>query len=150
MNGLSFHVKSYIGFSNFCNSGQNILRNFTILAKLPQPFGVFGGHNFCMASSLLLNGLMQTFMSFMNIMFPIYCNSVLNNWHFFRDILRPFLSKAFHKSSNFAIYHLFQGAKINRSSIIASQCFLLCKHSKIAFMYGCQSEGDIFNPMGIL
>ena len=103
MNCLPFIVKLYIGLSNFCNSGQNMLRKFTIPAKHLQPFGVVGGHSFCMASSPLHNGLTQTFLSLMNIMFPIYCDSVLNRWHFFGDILRPFLSRAFNKSSNFDI-----------------------------------------------
>ena len=80
----------------------------------------------------------------------MYCNSVLNNWHFFRDILRRFLSNAFNKSSNFIICALFEGVNSNKSSIIASQCFLFCKHSKIAFIYDCQIEGHIFNPIGIL
>ena len=120
---LPFLVKSHIGLSNFCNSGQNILRKFTIPAKLLQLFSVVSGHNFCMTLSLLLNGLMQTFLSFMNIMFPMYCNSVLNNWHFFRDILRLFMSKAFNKSSNLAICALSEGVNNNKPSIIDSQCF---------------------------
>ena len=90
MNCLPFLVKSYIGLSNFCNSGQNILRKLTIPVKLLQPIGVVGSVNFCMAYNLLLNGLTQTFLSFINITFPLYCNSALNNWHFFGDILRPF------------------------------------------------------------
>ena len=35
-------------------------------------------------------------------------------------------------------------------SIIASQYFLLCKHSQIALMYVCQIDGDILGPIGIL
>ena len=118
--------------------------------KLLQTFGVVGNCNFCMAWRLLLNGLTQTFLSFINIMFPMYCNSVLNNWHFFGDVLSPFLSKAFNKSSNFTICALLEGVNSNKSSITALQCFLLCKHSKIVFIYDCQIEGDIFNPIGIL
>ena len=38
----------------------------------------------------------------------------------------------------------------NRSFIIASQYFLLCKQSHITFMYGCQIKGEIFDPLGIL
>ena len=34
--------------------------------------------------------------------------------------------------------------------MIASQYFLLWTQSKIAFMYDCQIEGEIFNPIGIL
>ena len=149
-NCIHFLVKLYIGLSSFCNSGQNILRKFTIPGKLLQPFGVVDDHKFCMALSLLLNGLTQTFLSFMNITFPIYCNSVLNSWLFFRDILRSFLSKASNKSSHFAICTLFKGVKSNKSSTIASQCFLLCRHCKYVFLYDCQIEGEIFDPIGIL
>ena len=42
------------------------------------------------------------------------------------------------------------GVTNKRSSIIASQYFLLCKQSNIVFMYECQIEGETFNPMGIL
>ena len=80
----------------------------------------------------------------------MYCNPVLNNSHFFGGILGPFLSNAFNKSSNFAICMLFKGVNSGKSSIIALQCFLLCKHSKIAFIYNCQIEVYIFNPIGIL
>ena len=31
--------------------------------------------------------------------------------------------------------------------MIASQYFLLCKHSNIVFMQDCHIEGDIFNPI---
>ena len=150
MTYLPFLVKSYIGLSNFCNSGQNILKKLTIPVKPQQPFGVVGSFNFCIASNLLLNGLTQTFLSFINIVFPMYCNSVLNNWHFFGDILRPFLRKAFSKSSNFAMLAFFEGVKSSKSSIIASQCFLLCKQSNIVFIYDCQIEGEMFNPIDIL
>ena len=33
---------------------------------------------------------------------------------------------------------------------MASQEFLLCKQSSIAFVWDCQIEGDIFNAIGIL
>ena len=56
----------------------------------------------------------------------------------------------FSKSSNFAICALFEGVNNGKSSIIASKCSLLCKHSKITFMYNCQIEGEMFNAMGIL
>ena len=39
-NGLPFLVKSYMGFNNFCNSGQNMLRTFTIPAKHLHPFTI--------------------------------------------------------------------------------------------------------------
>ena len=120
-NCLPFLVILYIGLSNFCNSGQNKIRKFSILVKLLQPFGVAGNCNFCMASSLLLYGLMQIFLCFMNISFPIYCNSLLNSWHFFGDSLSPFLSKSFNKSSNFAVCTPFEGVKSNKLSVIASQ-----------------------------
>ena len=57
MTCLPFLVKLYIGLSNFCNSGQNILKQLTIPVKLQQPFGVVGSLNFCTVSNLLLNGL---------------------------------------------------------------------------------------------
>ena len=109
------------GFINFCNSGQNKLRKFTIATKLLHPSTVVGGFNFCIASGLHLSGLMQTLLSFMKIVFPMYCKSVLNNWHFFRDILSQFFNKAVSKSSNFAICDCFEGVNNKRSSIIASQ-----------------------------
>ena len=52
--------------------------------------------------------------------------------------------------SNFAMFDFFDGVNNNRSSIIAFQYFLLCKHSNIALMYHCQSEDKIINPIGIL
>ena len=38
----------------------------------------------------------------------MYCNSALNNWHFFGEILSPFLSYTFNKSSNFAMCDFLQ------------------------------------------
>ena len=149
MNCFPFLLKSYIGFNSFCNSGQNILRKFTIPAKLLHPLTVVGGCYFWIASNLLLNRLMQTLLSCINIMLPIYCNSVLNNLHFFQKIASQFFSKDFNKSSNFAMYDFFDGVNNNRSSIIASQYFLFCKHYNIAFIWDCQIEGEIFNPIGI-
>ena len=134
MNCLPFLVKSYIGFSNFCNSGQNILRKFTIPVKLLHPFAVVGGYNFCIASNLFLKGLTQTLLYFMKIVLPIYCNSVLNNWHFFGDILSPVFNKALSKSSNFAMCDLFDWVNNKRSSIIASQYFFPCKQCNSVFM----------------
>ena len=93
---------------------------------------------------------MQTLLSFMNIVFPIFCNSILKNWHSFEDILSLFFYKAFSISSNFATCYFFDGVNNNRSSIIVSQYFLLCQQSNIAFIYDCQIEGEIFNPIGIL
>ena len=110
---------------------------------------VVGGCSFCMASILLLHGLTQIFLFFMNIVFPMYCNSVLNNWHFFGDILSPFFNKDFRRSSNYAMCDFFDGVN-NRSSVIVSQYFLLCKQSNIAFIYDCQIEGEIFHPIGIV
>ena len=83
-------------------------------------------------------------------MFLMFGNSVLNDWHFIGDILSPFFNKAFSRSSNFAMCDFFNGVNNNRSSIIASQYFLLGKQSNIAFVYNCQIEGEIFNPIGIL
>ena len=134
MNCLPFPVKSYIGFSNFCNSGQTLLRKFTIPVKLLHPFAVVGGCNFCIASNLFLKGLTQTLQSFMKTELPIYCNSVLRNWLSFRDILSLFFSNALSKSSNFAMCDFFDGVNYKKSSIIASHYVLLCKQSNVAFM----------------
>ena len=87
INYLLFLVKLYIGSNHFCSSGHNILRKLTIPIKLLHPLTVVGGYNFCIASHLLLNGLIQTLLYFINIVFPMYCNSVLNNLHFFGEIL---------------------------------------------------------------
>ena len=92
---------------------------------------------------------MQALLSFINIVSPIYSNSFLNNWHFFGEILRPLLRNTFNKSSNLAIWDFFDGVSNNRSSIIASQYFLLCKHSKMTLIYHCQIEGETFNSIGI-
>ena len=64
----------------------------------------------------------------------MYCNSVLNNWHFFGEILSLFFNKAFNRSSSFAMCGFFDEVNINRPSVIASQYFLLYKHSNIAFI----------------
>ena len=50
----------------------------------------------------------------------------------------------------FATYEFFDGVNNNRSFRITSQYFLLCKQSNIAFIYDCQIECEIFNPIGIL
>ena len=125
MKCLPFLARSFIGFKSFCNSGQNILTKFTIPAKLQQPLTFGGGFNCCIASILLLMGLTCTCLSFMNIVLPIYCNSVLNNWHFFGDISNPFLHKAFNKSSSLWKCVSLDGVNNNRSSISAPQHFLL-------------------------
>ena len=78
INCLPFLVKSYIGFSNFCNLGQHLLLMFTIPAKLLHPLNVVVNLHFCIASNLL-NGLTQTVLSCINIVLPLYCISVLNS-----------------------------------------------------------------------
>ena len=70
-NGLHFLIKSYMGFNHFCSSEQNILRKFTIPTKLLHPFTVVGGYSFWIASNLLLRGLMQALLSFINISLPM-------------------------------------------------------------------------------
>ena len=124
-NGLPFLVKSYLGFRSFCSSQKNMLRKFTTPAKLPHPLGVFGGCSFCIASNLLLNGFMHTFLLSINISFPIYCKLALNNWHFLGNIFNLFFHKALNISSNLFICNSFDGVKSIRSSMIASQYFLL-------------------------
>ena len=48
------------------------------------------------------------------------------------------------------MWDFFDEVNKSRSSIIASQYFLFCEQSNIAFIYDCQIEGEIFNPIGIL
>ena len=119
-----FFVSSYMGFSNFCNSGQNMLTKFTMPVKLPQPFWLIGGFNFWIASSLLCHGFTHTILSLMKIVFPIYCSSVLNNWHFFGEIFKPFLHNALNKFISF------------------SKC--------ICLLYDCHTVGEMLSPIGIL
>ena len=90
MKGLPFFVNSYIGFNNFCSSGQNILTKFTMPVKLLQPLWFVGGFNFWIASSLLLRGFTQALFSLVKMVLSMYCNSVLNNWHFCGEIFKPF------------------------------------------------------------
>ena len=70
INCLPFLVKLYIGLSIFCNSGQNILKIFIIPAKILQPFGVVGSCILCIASTLLLNGLMSSSLVFYKYSIP--------------------------------------------------------------------------------
>ena len=118
--------------------------------KLLHPLGVFAGCSFCIASNLFLNGFTHTFLISINISFPMYCKPVLNNWHFLGDIFSPFFNKALNISSNLFVWDFFDGVKSIRSSIIASQYFLLCRQFKIALMYDCHMDGDMFKPIGIL
>ena len=112
-NCLPFLVKSFIGFNNFCNSGQNILTKLTIPAKLLHCLAVVGCFIFCIASYWLCRGFTQTLLSFINMVFPIYWSSVLNNWHFLGDFFNPFFLKAFKRSSNFAICTILLGVNNN-------------------------------------
>ena len=150
MNGLSFPVKSYIGFNNFYNYGQNMLRKFILPAKLLQPFAMVGGCRFCIASNLFPKGFTHTFLFQINISLPMYCRLVLNNWHFLGDIFNPFFNNAFHKSSSLFMCDTFDRVNNKRSSVMASQYFLLCRQCRIAVMYDCQIEGEMFNPIDIL
>ena len=136
-----FLFKSYMGLRSLCSSGQKILRKFTTPAKLQHPLGVFGGGSFCIASNLLLNGFKHTFLFSIYIAFPMYCRLVLNNWHFLGDIFNPFFNKAFNMSSNLFVWDSFDGENNIRSSIIASQHFLLWRQFKIALIYDCHMEG---------
>ena len=43
----------------------------------------------------------------------------------------------------------FDGVNNKRSSMIASQYFLFYKKLRIALMYDCHIEGDMFNPIDI-
>ena len=150
MKGLPFLANSYMGFNNFCSSGQNILTKVTMPAKLLQPFWFVGSFNFWIASSLLLRGFTQTLFSLMKMVLPMYCNCVLNNWHFFGEIIKPFLHNAHSKSISFSKCVCLLGVNSNRLSMIASQYFLLDKQLKIAFIYDCHTVGEILSPIGIL
>ena len=103
INDLPFLVKSYIAFSNFCSSGQNILKKFIIPTKLLQPFIMEGGCNFSLASNLLLKGCTCTLLFCINISLPINCRLVQNSCHFFGEIFNPFFNNAFNKSSNLSM-----------------------------------------------
>ena len=84
------------------------------------------------------------------MVFPIYCNSVLNSWHFFREIFKPFLHNAHNKSTSFSKCICLLGMNSRRSSMMASQYFLLNKQLKMAFMYDCHTTGEMLSPIGIL
>ena len=109
-----------------------MLKKLTIPAKVLQPLTMVGNFNLWMASNLLHNGLTHTLFSWIKMVLPMYCNSVLNNWHFFGDIFRPYLSHAFSKSSSFVMWDCFEGVNNSRSSLITSQYFLLSWQSRIA------------------
>ena len=113
--GLPFFVSSYMGLSNFCNSGQNMFTKFTMPAKLLQPFWFVGGFNFCISSSLFFNGLTHTLLSLMKMVFPMYCISVLNNWHFFGEVFKPFLHNTLSKSISFSKCTCLLGVNSSRS-----------------------------------
>ena len=78
-NGLPFLINSYIGFSNFCSSGQNMLTKFTMPAKLLQPFWFVGGFSFWDCFQSTPQWVLHTLFFLMKIVLPIYCNSVLNS-----------------------------------------------------------------------
>ena len=126
-----------------------MLRKLTTPAKLLQPLGVFGGCSFCIASNLFLNGFMYTFLFSINISFSMYCKLVLNNWHFLGDTFSPFFNKALNISSNLFIWDSLHRVKSIRSSIIALQCFLLWGQFKMALIYDCHMDGEMFKPIGI-
>ena len=134
INDFPFVVKSYMGFNNFCSSRQNMLIKFTIPTKVLQPLTVEGGCNLCIASNLLLKGCTHTLLFCINISLPIYYRLVLNNWHFFREIFKPFFNNAFNKSANLSMWEPFKGVNNKRSSIIVLQYFLFWRQSIIVLM----------------
>ena len=69
---------------------------------------------------------------------------------FLGDIFRPFLSNVFNKSSSFIIWDCFEGVNYSRSSMIASQYFLLSKKIRIVFIYDRQIGWETFSPISIL
>ena len=150
MNGLPFFVSLYMAFNSSCSSGQNMPTKFTTSAKLQQPFWFIRGFNFWIASSLLCSGFTHTLLSLMKRVFPFYCNSVLNNWHFFGKIFKPFLHNTLIKSISFSKCSCLLGMNSSRLSMISSHYFLLDKQLKIAFMYDCHTAGEMLSPIGIL
>ena len=56
-----------------------MLIKLTIPVKLLHCLAVAGAFIFCITSNQLHKGFTQTLLSFINIVFPIYCNSVLNS-----------------------------------------------------------------------
>ena len=88
--------------------------------------------------------------SLMKIVLPIYCSSVLNNWHFFGEIFKTFLHNSHSKLTSFSKCVCLLGVNSNRSSMIASKYFLLDKQLKMEFIYDCHTVGEILSPIGIL
>ena len=136
-----------MGVKSFCKSWQNMLRKFTIPTKLLQPLMVVGDFNPYIASHLLCSGLTHTLFSWIKMVWPMYCSIFLNSWHFFGDVLRPFLSNAFNKSSSFVMWDCFEGVNSNKSSIIASQYVLLSRQLRMVFLYICQIGGRHLVPL---
>ena len=99
-----------------------------------------------MASNLLLNGCAQALLSLIKLVIPFCCNFFLKLTFLGQYSI---LSNTFSKSSNFVMCGFFVWVKNKRPSIIASQYFLFCKHSRIAFMYDFHLAGYIFNPINI-
>ena len=82
-----------------------------------------------------------------NISFPTYCWLVLNSWHFLGDIFNLFFNKGFNRSSNLFTWASLDGVNSIRSSMIVLQYFLLWRQFKIALMYDCHIDGEMFNPI---
>ena len=118
--------------------------------KLLQPLTVVGSFSFWVASNLLLNSLTNTLLSLMNMEFPIYCNSFLKDNAFW--VISLIHSEVMPVISHLILLYAisFVHEKNNRSFIIASQYFLLCKQSNTTFIYDCQIHEYIFNPIAIL
>ena len=118
-------------------------------AKLLEPFWVIGGFSFWIASILLLNDFTQTLLYFIKIVTHIlqFCFKQLA---LFGDIFKPLLHNAHNKYINFSRCVCLLGMNSNRSSMIASQYFLLDKQLSIAFMYDCHTTGEMLSPIGIL
>ena len=99
---------------------------------------------------LLCSSLMHTLFSWIKMVLPMHCSSFLNSWHFFGDIFILFLSNAFNISSSFIMWDCFEGVNNSKSSILASQYFLLSRQLRMVFIYVCQICGETFSPIGIL
>ena len=98
----------------------------------------------------MYNGLTHTLFSWIKMVLTHILQFFSEKLAFLREIFRPFLSNVFNKSSSFIIWDCFEGLNNIRSSLIASQYFLLSKQLRIVYIYDCHIGRETFNPIGIL
>ena len=87
----------------------------------------------------------------MKMVLPMYCISVLNNWHFFRDIFKPFLHNAHSKSISFSKCVCLLGVHSNRSSMMSFTVVSTRTNNLIWHLCtDCHTAGEMLSPIGIL